>query len=157
MQYKIDAFKIQDWFDIDPRDEVAADLESIRQDVPFFKEIYTGGAPFFTLRYGDEIIMIYGFLYSGNGSYHPSLIPSKNISKHKKIAVKLIHEYFATYVPRTCRRLETYCDIMDTKAIRLAKHFGFDIIGIRHSASANGHDQAIMERLTFVDPRKVQR
>ena len=45
---------------------------------------------------------------------------------------------------------------MDKKAIRLAKHFGFSIIGIRHYATAEGHDQVILERLLCIDHRKIK-
>lgn len=156
MQYSLVKFDPKDWHEIEPREEAAADLEALKSEA-IFKEIYTGGMPFFTLRYGEEIIVIYGFMYSGNGTFHPAIIPGKNLHKHTKKIVKLFYEYFATYVPRMCRRMETYCDIMDTKAIRLAKHFGFEVIGIRHNASAAGHDQVILERLTTMDPRKIKR
>jgi len=53
--------------------------------------------------------------------------------------------------------MEAYCDIMDVKAVRLAKHFGFDVVGIRHNASAAGNDQVILERLTWCDIRKTRR
>lgn len=156
MQYSIEKFHTDHWYEIEPRPEAAADLEAIRKEI-IFKEVYTGGMPFFTLRADGKIVVIYGFMYSGNGTYHPAVIASKDISKHKKKVIKLFYEYFATYVPRNCRRMETYCDIMDVKAVRLARHFGFDIIGIRHNASAAGHDQVILERLTTVDHRKIQR
>lgn len=156
MPYSIEQFNPKHWNEVEPRPEAAADLEAIKKEV-IFKEIFTGGMPFFTLRYKGEIIVIYGFMYSGNGTFHPAVIAGKNIHKHVKKVVTLFYEYFATYVPRSCRRMETYCDIMDTKAVRLAQHFGFVPIGIRHNASAEGHDQIIFERLTNVDHRKIKR
>lgn len=156
MKYRVDKFKPLDWHEIIPRPEAAADLEVIKREF-IFKDAYTNGMPFFTLRADDEIIAIYGFMYEGGGSYMPAVIPGQNLHKHTKKVIKLFYEYFATYVPRDCRRMEAYCDIMDEKAIRLAKHFGFEIVGIRHYATAEGHDQAIMERLLLMDPRKQRR
>lgn len=156
MKYRVDKFKLSDWNEIKPRPEAAADLEVIKTEV-IFNDVYTNGMPFFTLRADDEIIVVYGFMYAGNGTYMPAVIAGENLHKHVKKVIKLFYEYFATYVPRTCRRMEAYCDIMDEKAIRLAKHFGFEIVGIRHYATADGHDQAILERLTLVDPRKKRR
>ena len=156
MSYSVTKFKISDWYDIEPREEAKDDLEAIKKEV-IYNDVYTNGMPFFTLRYNNEIIVIYGFMYGGCGSYFPAVIAGKNMHKHLRKVIPLFYEYFATYVPRTCRRMEAYCDIMDTKALTLAKHFGFDIIGIRHCSSAAGHDQAILERLTLVDHRKIMR
>lgn len=156
MRYRVDAFKLSDWDDINPREELKASLASLKKDVTY-AEAYTRGMPFFTLRADDEIIVIYGMMYGGDGTFIPSVLPSKNMHKHAKKVIKLFYEYFATYVPRNARRLEAYCDIMDTKALTLAKHFGFDLIGIRHYASAEGHDQAILERLVLCDVRKVRK
>ena len=156
MKYRVDRFKVSDWDEIVPRPEAAADLENIKKEV-IFNDVYTNGMPFFTLRADDEIIVIYGFMYEGCGSYMPAVIAGENLHKHVKKIIKLFYEYFATYVPSNCRRMEAYCDIMDEKAIRLAKHFGFEIVGIRHYATASGHDQAILERLTLPDPRKKRR
>jgi hypothetical protein len=155
MQYKVDKFKVEDWYDIEPREEAAADLEAIKKET-IFDDVYTNGMPFYTLRADGEIIVIYGFMYAGCGTYMPAVVAGKNIDKHTKKVIKLFYEYFATQVPRDCRRLEAYCDIMDEKALRLAKHFGFDVVGIRHNASADGHDQAILERLTRCDIRKTR-
>lgn len=156
MKYRVDKFKLSDWNEIVPRPEAAADLEAIKREV-IFNDVYTNGMPFFTLRADDEIIVVYGFMYSGCGTYMPAVIAGENLHKHVKKVIKLFYEYFAVYIPRDCRRMEAYCDIMDEKAIRLAKHFGFEITGIRHYATAAGHDQAIMERLLLMDPRKERR
>lgn len=156
MKYRVDRFKLSDWDEIKPRPEAAADLEVIKTEV-IFNDVYTNGMPFFTLRADDEIIVVYGFMYAGNGTYMPAVVAGENLHKHVKKVIKLFYEYFATYVPANCRRMEAYCDIMDEKAIRLAKHFGFEIVGIRHYATADGHDQAIMERLLLMDPRKKRR
>lgn len=70
--------------------------------------------------------------------------------------MELLYAYYNEYTnAKEIRRLEAKCDIEDPGAIRLARHFGFDIIGIRHNASAEGHDQVIMERLVNCDPRKI--
>ena len=156
MKYRVDKFKLSDWKEIVPRKEAAADLEVIKSEV-IFNDVYTAGMPFFTLRADEEIIVIYGFMYAGCGTFMPAVIAGENMHKHVKKVIRLFYEYFATYVPSNCRRMEAYCDIMDEKAIRLAKHFGFEITGIRHYATAEGHDQAILERLTLVDPRKRRR
>ena len=155
MQYSITRFKTDDWYEIEPREEAAADLEAIRKEV-IYNDVYTNGMPFFTVRADDEIIVIYGFIYAGCGSYMPCVIAGKNMHKHVRKVMALFYEYFATYVPKDCRRLEAYCDIMDEKALRLARHFGFDVVGIRHYASAAGHDQAILERLVLHEIRKVR-
>lgn len=156
MHYKIEAFKLSDWDEIEPREELKAQLASLKKDVTY-AEIYERGMPFFTLRADDEIIVIYGMMWGGDGTFIPAVLAGKNMHKHLRKVIPLFYEYFATYVPRKARRLEAYCDIMDTKAMTLAKHFGFDIIGIRHYASAEGHDQAILERLVLCDSRKVRK
>lgn len=155
MRYSLEEFKTEDWYEIEPREEAAADLEAIRNET-IYEKAFTNGMPFFTLRSEGKIVVIYGFMYAGCGSYMPCVIASKDIYRHTKKVIKVFYEYFATYVPKDCRRLEAYCDIMDEKALRLAKHFGFDIVGIRHYASAEGHDQAILERLTLHEIRKVR-
>lgn len=156
MKYSVERFKWSDLEELIPRSEAAADLEIIKKEV-IFNDVYTNSMPFFTLRADDEVIVVYGFMYSGCGTYMPSVIAGQNLHKHTKKVIKLFYEYFATYVPSDCRRMEAYCDIMDEKAIRLAKHFGFEIVGIRHYATADGHDQAILERLLLIDPRKQRR
>ena len=153
MNYSIEKFKISDWEEIDVRDEAKADFEVLKHEI-IYNEIFTNGAPFFTFRCDNKVLAIYGFSYGGMYTYYPCIVADKELHKHTRKMVELIYDYFAYYVPKNCRRLEAYCDIMDKKAIRLAQHFGFSIIGIRHYASAEGHDQAIMERLTFTDPRK---
>lgn len=154
--YTIERFKKEDWYEIEPRPEGKATLEAIRKEA-IFNDVYTKGMPFFTLRADGEIIVIYGFMYGGCDTFHPAVIAGKNIRKHVIKVIKLFYDYFATYVPRSCRRMEAYCDIMDSKAMNLAKHFGFDVVGIRHNASAEGHDQAILERLVLIDHRKIER
>ena len=61
MQYSITKFKTDDWYEIEPREEAAADLEAIRKEV-IYNDVYTNGMPFFTVRADDEIIVIYGFI-----------------------------------------------------------------------------------------------
>lgn len=156
MNYKVERFKTSDWYEIDIREEAKADYELAKKEF-IYKEAYTNGMPFFTLRADGKVVFIYGFMYGGMGTYHPTVMVSKDIRRHLRKMITLCYEYFATYVPRTCRRMEAYCDIMDEKAIALAKHFGFSIIGIRHNATAEGHDQVILERLTTIDHRKVMR
>ena len=150
----VERFKLQDWDDIEPREELKYQLAELKEDSKFYKEVWTMGMPFFTYRYKGEVLAIYGMTYHGAGTYVPSVILSKNIGVRVKTVFKLMQDYYAMYVARNARRLEASCDIMDEKAIRLAKHFGFSPIGIRHYASAEGHDQVIMERLVLVDPRK---
>jgi hypothetical protein len=156
MSYSVERFKLSDWDDLVPRPEAAADFEVIKNEI-IFKEAYTNGMPFFTLRYNGEIIVVYGFMYAGMGTYFPAVVAGCNMHKHVRKVLTLFYEYFATYVPRDCRRMEAYCDIMDVKAVTLAKHFGFDVVGIRHNATASGNDQVILERLVLMDPRKVMR
>ena len=156
MNYRVDKFTVQDWYELEPREEVKATLEELKKEA-IFKDSYTNGMPFFTVRVDDKIIAIYGMMDGGCGTYLPSILASKYISKYTKLIIKLFYEYFALYVPKSCRRMEAFCDIMDVKAIRLAKHFGFDVIGIRHNASAEGHDQVIMERLTTCHKAKIRR
>lgn len=151
--YTIERFKTSDWDEINVREEALADFELTRKEI-IFNEIFTNGAPFFTLRYKGKVIFIYGISYGGMYTYYPCVIADKEAKNHTCKITKAIYDYFAFYVPKSCRRLEAYCDIMDKKAVRLAKHFGFSIIGIRHYATAKGHDQVIMERLTCMDPRK---
>ena len=116
MNYSIEAFKLSDWKDIEPREELRAQLEDIKKEILYI-DIFTKGMPFFTLRADGEIIVIYGMLWGGSGTYVPSVIAGKNIKKHLRKVIQIFYEYFATYVPRTCRRMEAHCDIMDTKAI----------------------------------------
>lgn len=156
MQYSIERFKVSDWDEIDIREDAKADFDLMRKEL-IFKEVYTNGMPFFTLRADGKVVFIYGFMYGGMGTYHPAVMASKDLHKHTRKVVQLCYDYFATYVPRSCRRMEAYCDIMDTRAVALAKRFGFDVIGIRHNATAEGHDQVILERMTSVDPRKIKR
>lgn len=156
MRYNITRFVESDWYEIEPREEARASLEAVKSEC-IFKETYLNGMPFFTYRQDGKVIMIYGIVYQGCGTYMPAVLPSKYIRKYAKTAIKLLFDYYAMYVPRNVRRLEAHCDIMDREAIRLAEHFGFSIIGIRHNASAEGHDQLIMERLVACDPRKVMK
>lgn len=156
MPYSVERFKVSDWKEIEVRDEARADFEVTTKEV-IFNEIFTNGAPFFTVRYNGKVIACYGFSYGGMGTYFPCICADKTLYKHAKKMVKLFYEYFATYVPRNCKRLEAYCDIEDKKAMNLAKHFGFSIIGIRHNATVEGHDQAIFERLTTIDHRKMRK
>lgn len=151
--YTVDKFKTSDWNEVEVRPEAQDDFELTKKEM-IYKEVFTNGAPFFTFRCNGEVMAIYGFSYGGMYTYYPFIIASKYLYKHTRKMVELIYDYFAFYVPKSCRRLEAYCDIMDKKAVRLAQHFGFSIIGIRHYASANGHDQVIMERLMNMDPRK---
>lgn len=156
MGYSIERFKKSDWDEIEVRDEASADFNIIKKEV-IFNEIYTNGAPFFTLRYDNKVLACYGISYGGLGTYFPCICASKDLYKHKIKMIKLFYDYFATYIPKNCRRLEAYCDIMDEKAMRLARHFGFEIIGIRHYASAEGHNQAIFERIMCFDHRKMKK
>ena len=151
--YSVDRFKVSDWDELEVRDEAKDDFELIKKEV-IFNEVFTNGAPAFTLRCNGKALAVYGFSYGGMYTYYPFIVADKELHKHTRKLVALIYEYFSVYVPKNCRRLEAYCDIMDKKAVRLAQHFGFSIIGLRHYASAKGHDQVIMERLTFTDPRK---
>jgi len=151
--YTITRFKVSDWDEIDVRDEAKADFDMIRKEI-IFNEIFTNAAPFYTLRCDNKVIFIWGISYGGMYSYFPCIVASKEAGKHARKIRNLIYDYFAFYVPKTCRRLEAYCDIMDKKAVRLAQYFGFSIIGIRHYASAEGHDQVILEKLMLMDPRK---
>lgn len=155
MQYSLERFKNEELFEIEPREELAKDLEAAQNEA-ILNDVYTNGMPFFTLRADGKIIVIYGFVYVGCGTYMPMVIASKYIHKHIRKVIQVFYEYFATYVPKDCRRLEAYCDIMDEKALRLARHFGFDIIGIRHYASARGNDQAILEKMVLHEIRKVR-
>ena len=155
MQYSVDRFKREDFNEIEPREELIEDLEAAKNEA-IINDVYTNGMPFFTLRADGEIIAIYGFIYVGCGTYMPNLLAGKNMHRHIRRVMHAFYEYFATYVPKDCRRLEAYCDIMDEKALRLAKHFGFDIIGIRHYASARGNDQAILEKMVLHEIRKVR-
>lgn len=156
MNYRIDAFKISDWDEIEPREELKVSLENLKKEA-VYADVYSKGMPFFTCRIDGKVVAIYGMLFGGEGTYMPSVLVCKDIDRYKKTVIKLFFDYFATYVPRMARRLEAYCDIMDKKAIRLAKHFGFEIVGIRHYASPEGHDQVIMERLVCSDVRKVRK
>lgn len=156
MQYSVDKFKWEDLFDIEPREELEDDLRAAQEEA-IINDVYTNGMPFFTLRADGRIIIIYGFVYTGCGTYMPTVVASKYTHKHTRKVIQVFYDYFATYVPKDCRRLEAYCDIMDEKALRLAKHFGFDLIGIRHNASARGNDQAILEKMTLHDIRKVRK
>jgi hypothetical protein len=156
MNYSVERFKVSDWDEIDIREEAKADFEVSRREA-VIKEVYTNGMPFFTLRADGKVIFIYGFMYGGMGTYHPAVMASKDLRKHTRKVIQLCYDYFATYVPSSCRRMEAFCDIMDTTAVNFAKKFGFNIIGIRHNATAEGHDQVILERLTLADPRKIKR
>ena len=155
MQYSVDKFKHADLHEIEVRDELIEDLEAAKNEA-IINDMYTNGMPFFTLRADGKIIVIYGFVYTGCGTYMPTVVASKYTYQHRRKVIQVFYDYFATYVPHNCRRLEAYCDIMDEKALRLARHFGFDLIGIRHNASARGNDQAILEKMTLHDIRKVR-
>lgn len=156
MSYSITRFVTEDFNNIDVREEYKPDFDIMKTEL-IFNEIFTNGALFFTLRYNTEIIAIYGFSYGGLGTYFPCVVMSKQGHKHVRKIVKCFYEYFALYVPTNCRRMEAYCDIMDKKAIRLASFFGFSIIGLRHYATAKGHDQIILERLLCMDHRKIKK
>ena len=156
MAYSIEKFKTSDWDEIEVRDEALADFNIIKKEM-IYKEIYNNGAPTFTLRYNEKVLAIYGFSYGGMGTYFPYVCADKELYKHTKKMVKLFYEYFAKYIPTACKRMEAYVDITDKKAMRLAQHFGFSIIGIRHYATAEGHDQAIFERIVCCDHRKMKK
>ena len=156
MAYSIERFKITDWDEIEVREEARADFEIIKKEV-IYGEIYTNGAPFFTVRYNGKVIAVYGFSYGGMGTYFPCICADKELYKHSVKMVKLFYDYFAYYVPVTCKRMEAYVDVTDKKAMKLAQHFGFSIIGIRHYATAEGHDQAIFERIMCFDHRKMKK
>lgn len=153
--YEVRKFKKQDWFDIEPKEEARASLEFMRKNYDY-EAIFTKMMPFFTFLVDGEIILIYGCMDGGCRTYYPMLIPGKNITKYKKTVVNLCYQYYAKYIPVHVTRLEAYCDLEDPATVRFAKYFGFDIVGIRHAGSAEGHDQAIMERLMFYDKRKVK-
>ena len=155
MSYSVTPFKLEDWENIEVRDEAKADFLMIKNEI-IYNEIFTNGAPFFTVRYNDKVLAVYGFSYGGMGTYFPCIVASKDLHKHVHKMVRLFYDYFAMYVPKDCRRMEAYCDIMNKKAIRLAQHFGFSIIGLRLYASAEGHDQIILERLNCTDHRKIK-
>lgn len=156
MQYSITKFKLSDLDEMDPREESVSDWQQLKKE-KIYQEIYLKGMPFFTLRADGEVILIYGFMYAGCDTFVPSALFSKTASKHTKRILKSFYEYYGTYIPKSVRRLEVCCDIMDVKAIRFAQHFGFDIVGIRHGATPEGHDQALMERLMYYDVRKVEK
>lgn len=156
MSCNVTKFVLSDWDDIEARTELIPALTSAK-DEAVWKEVYTNGMPFFTYRENDVIIMIYGMIYAGSGTYIPTLVASKYIKKYAKTAIKLLYDYYATYVPIKVKRLEAYCDVTDSQALRLASHFGFSAIGIRHNATVDGHDQVILERLVSLDHRKVGR
>lgn len=149
----VQRFKVSDWYDIDPREENKEDLETLKSNIEWEK-LYLR-VPFFTYRHEGEIIMIYGMIYAGCGTYTPAIILSKHAKKYKISIIKLLYAYYNEYTRTDVRRLEAQCDVQDAEAIRLAKHFGFDIIGIRHMAAANWHDQVVLERLVLHDARKI--
>ena len=156
MSCSVTRFKVQDWDEIVTRPEARESLESLKKEA-IWEEVYTKGMPIFTYREDEGIVMIYGMLYMGCGTFMPVIVAGELMARHAKTVIKLLWQYYATYVPANARRLEAYCDIMDVKAVRLTERFGFTPIGIRHNSSVEGHDQVIMERLVNCDARKVGR
>ena len=58
-----------------------------------------------------------------------------------------LYDYAKKFVGNDVRRLEAYVSATDEKANRLVKFFGFEPIGFRRQAGADGGDQVIYERL----------
>ena len=55
MQYSLERFKNEELFEIEPREELAKDLEAAQKEA-ILNDVYTNGMPFFTLRADGKII-----------------------------------------------------------------------------------------------------
>lgn len=111
------------------------------------QKIWVGLLAVFTLFYDDEPIMIYGMQNSGLGTYYPMVYASKDLDKHSFAVIRCLYDYAKKFVGNDVRRLEAYVSATDEKANRLVKFFGFEPIGFRRQAGADGGDQVIYERL----------
>lgn len=117
------------------------------QGNPIELEIYNSTPKFRTLLYNDEIVCIFGCPYGGYRTYIPALIPGQCMKRHLRRVITFLYKYFLTHIPMDVQRLEAAIDAEDKVALRFAQYFGFDIIGLRHQACVNGHDQVVVERL----------
>lgn len=144
----ITKLKDSDFFKIEVRPELQKELDLLKSKKEL-RAVYFNYSPFFALK--DEadtsVIMIYGMISNGFGTYTPMLLPSASLDKHKLLVIKCIYDYVQKYVGNDIRRFEASCDVTDKTAIRFAKWFGFETIGIRRDATCSGSDQLILERL----------
>jgi len=144
--YKICRLKLEHLHKINVRDAYLADVEFLKQNKGM-QDVYLKGSPFFTLFHNDDIIMIYGCHNSGFGTYIPLFLPSNNIRKHSFAVTNAVFDYVQECVGPDVRRFEAVCNISDETAVRFAKWFGFEVVGIKRQSSAAGEDQLLLERL----------
>lgn len=130
----------------DVRDEVKAEVDIIMR----YKDVqndWVCKAPVFTLFYNDKPIMIYAMFPDLMGTYIVTVYAGKGMDKHVHAMVRCIYKYVDEFVGDDVRRFEAYTACTDKQTLRLAKFFGFEIVGFRRQAGADGSDQVILERL----------
>lgn len=148
MTYHIKRFQIEHIDQLDIRDELKAEAYHIR-DNKMYHDVYLKGFPFYTLFHEDQALMIYGFHNGGTGTYMPLVLISKHAAKHKFVLIRTIFKYATETLGSDARRIEANVCATDKNAIRFAKLFGFEMIGLRRCATIKGEDEIIFERLQF--------
>lgn len=143
----IENLKKEHFDKIKVRPELQKELEAIRQSQALMN-VYLKQGRFLTLFNSDsEIVMIYGMINSGFGTYIPMVLPGSILDKHKFSVVRCIYKYVDTYVGPDVRRFEVTVTVGDDTALKFAKWFGCEIAGLRRQSSCTGEDQLILERL----------
>ena len=146
MSYRIEKFNMSHFDNFDYRDEVAAEVELLK-GYEEMQKYWTFVLPLFTLLYENKPVMIYGMQSSGTGTYVPMVYAAKSIDKHTFRVIRCLYKYVEDFVGTDIRRFEAYVSATDYKTQKLAKFFGFEPIGFRRQAGADGGDQVIYERL----------
>ena len=146
MPYNICAFKMEHLDELDQRDQQKDDIKYFKK-YAYIQSYWYKANPMMTLMYEGKPIFILGIQNGGLGTYFPIVFASKNMDKHVRHVVRFIYKYVDDFVGTDVRRFEAYISSLDPEAGRLARFFGFEMVGIRRQAGLHEEDQIIYERL----------
>lgn len=132
--------------DYEPREVQVKELEHLKKYMEH-QHLWCHVLPIFTLFADDKPVMLYGMSNNGFGTYTVMVFASEGVDKCTHTMVRCLYKYVEDFVGSDVRRFEAHVSMIDEPAKRLAKFFGFELIGIRRQATPNGDDQGIYERL----------
>lgn len=146
MHYSIRKFKRAYLDDFEPREIGKADIEFLKQQLTDSVS-WADKSPIMTLFADEKPIVIYAMFPSGTGTYLITVLAGKDVDKHVFRVVRCLYKYVEDFVGDDVRRFEAHCNPLDKQTLRLAKFFGFEVVGYRRQAGVDESDQVILERL----------
>lgn len=146
MHYRIEKFKMEHLDTYVPREVQKRDLEHLKL-YSQHQHLWCHSLPIFTLFADETPVMIYGMANNGFGTYNVMVFAAEGVDKCTHAMVRCLYKYVDEFVGDDVKRFEAHVSMADKEANRLARFFGFELIGIRRDAAPNGEDQGIYERL----------